>query len=40
MQTQLQLKKYDRILTVVEPKNIDHRNINTGTTLQLKTLIK
>ena len=33
-------KKHDKILTVVEPKIIGRRNINTGTTLQLKTLIK
>ena len=34
------IKKQEKMLIIVELKNIGHRNINTGTTLQFKTLIK
>ena len=34
------LKKHEKMLIIVKLKKIGHRNINIGTTLQLKTLIK
>ena len=33
-------KKHEKLIIIVELKKIGHRNIDTGTTLQLETLIK